>query len=146
MANARKGAQQIAAAYVKMVKERNDGGSGGWMQSAFGSGPNCAAYADFTIAALSQVAGQSGWVVRVHYDVRKGGYPQFSPFGSMVERVKSVPLHSFVSVTYQGREQNGKISTPDWIFDPWVNNKPDIFPYSQKHGTVWPIPEVNPSL
>ena len=143
-AKAKTGARRIAEAFVEMVKRNNNDGPGGWWQSVDGSGPNCSSYAGLTMGSLiDPVIQQSGWKVRVHYDIKKGGYPQHATFG--YEKWRCVPLHSVVSVTYQGRIANGKISTPDWIFDPWANNKPDIFPYSEFQN-VWPIPEVDPNL
>ncbi len=143
-AKAQAGARRIAEAFIEMVKQNNGGGSGGWRQSVDGSGPNCSSYAGLTMGSLiDPVIMQSGWKVRAHYDIRKGGYPQFYPLGH--ERWRSVPLHSVVSVTYQARSANGKISTPDWVFDPWANNKPDIFAYSEFQN-LWPIPEVDPNL
>jgi hypothetical protein len=142
-------ARKIAKAYADNIASQP--GSGGWMQSATLSGPNCNQYCTAAAGALRQFTSGTNWTLMEHYDVTKYGQGQhtfFNPMGPVMSGVgwptdwtnSLVPLHSFISLSFKASENQAKWSYPDWILDPWVDGRPQIYE-ARQFGKVWPVKE-----
>ena len=145
------GARILAREYVRMTQkvaeERvglQDGGGGffgrggwsGWTgnYSSKVGGPGCLCR-DWTeeLSDLQNVALKYGWEVNRHENNSKFGAADL------------LTLHSFFSASFLGNFTTTRIQTPDVILDPWPNSRPDVYDPS-KHGAIWPIWNVDPSL
>ena len=93
----------------------------------------------------------TNWRLREHYDVRKygaGSHTLFNPAGPVAGALgfpldwnnSIVPLHSFVSLSFDPSQDpdSGKWDYPDWVLDPWMDGRPQIYE-ARAFGSIWPL-------
>ena len=157
------GARKIAKLYVSTVynglSETIDegtrvgdsfgtGGHSGWLSNyVFSSSTlNCNEWCTAMAQQFPETELRArGWVVHRVTNSRKYGSPIGAQHNYFVVGFRTPFTGTPYTISAGGESPNVKIGTPQWILDPWIRGRPDIYPV-KAHFAIWPADDVDPEF